>query len=100
MVKLPKRLLNSIRGLVASCCLLLCLLPTPAYAAGGTTGDLKWSLSGGTLSITGKGDMPDYTDAVMPPWYDSASAITRISVGEGITSIGDLAFYGCGCPPG
>lgn len=76
--------------------LLLCLLPTPAYAAGGTTGDLKWSLSGGTLSITGKGDMPDYTDAVMSPWYDSASAITRISVGEGITSIGDLAFYGCG----
>ncbi len=96
MVKLPKRLLNSIRGLVASCCLLLCLLPAPAYAVGGTTGDLKWSLSGGTLSITGKGDMPDYTDAVMPPWYDSTSAITRISVGEGITSIGDLAFYGCG----
>lgn len=96
MVKLPKRLLNSIRGLVASCCLLLCLLPTPAYAVDGTTGDLKWSLSGGTLSITGKGDMPDYTDAVMPPWYDSTSAITRISVGEGITSIGDLAFYGCG----
>ena len=96
MVKLPKRLLNSIRGLVASCCLLLCLLPTPAYAVGGTTGELKWSLSGGTLSIAGKGDMPDYTDAVMPPWYDSTSAITRISVGEGITSIGDLAFYGCG----
>ena len=76
--------------------LVLCLLPVRAWAAGGTTGDLKWSLSGGTLSITGKGDMPDYTDAVMPPWYDSTSAITRISVGEGITSIGDLAFYGCG----
>lgn len=76
--------------------LVLCLLPVSAHAAGGTTGDLKWSLSGGTLSITGKGDMPDYTDAVMPPWYDSASAITRISVGEGTTSIGDLAFYGCG----
>lgn len=76
--------------------LVLCLLPVSAHAAGGTTGDLKWSLSGGTLSITGKGDMPDYTDAVMPPWYDSTSAITRISVGEGITSIGDLAFYGCG----
>lgn len=76
--------------------LVLCLLPVSAHAAGGTTGDLKWSLSGGTLSITGKGDMPDYTDAVMPPWYDSASAITRISVGEGTTSIGDLSFYGCG----
>lgn len=76
--------------------LVLCLLPVSAHAASGTTGDLSWSLSGGTLSITGKGDMPDYTDAVMPPWYDSASAITRISVGEGTTSIGDLAFYGCG----
>lgn len=76
--------------------LVLCLLPVSAHAAGGTTGDLKWSLSGGTLSVTGKGDMPDYTDAVMPPWYDSTSAITRISVGEGVSSIGELAFYGCG----
>ena len=90
--KLPQR----VRRMFLALLLLLCLLPTPAYAVGGTTGDLKWSLSGGTLSITSKGDMPDYTDAVMPPWYDSASAITRISVGEGITSIGDLAFYGCG----
>jgi len=90
--KSPQR----VYGMFLALLLLLCLLPTPAYAVGGTTGDLKWSLSGGTLSITGKGDMPDYTDAVMPPWYDSASAITRISVGEGITSIGDLAFYGCG----
>lgn len=67
-----------------------------AFALSGKTGDLSWSLSGGTLTVTGKGDMPDYTDAVMPPWYDSVSAVTRISVGEGVTSVGDLAFYGCG----
>lgn len=78
--------------------LLLCaLLPITAHAdETGVSGDVSWSFSGSTLAITGKGAMPDYTDAVMPPWYDSTSAITRISVGEGITSIGDLAFYGCG----
>ena len=76
--------------------LVLCLLPVRARAASGTTGDLSWSLSGGTLSITGKGDMPDYSDGAMAPWFGSGAAITRISVGEGVSSIGELAFYGCG----
>ena len=76
--------------------LVLCLLPVRVWAASGTTGDLSWSLSGGTLSITGKGDMPDYSDGAMAPWFGSGAAITRISVGEGVSSIGELAFYGCG----
>lgn len=76
--------------------LVLCLLPVSAHAASGTTGELSWSLSGGTLSITGKGDMPDYSDGAMAPWFGSGAAITRISVGEGVSSIGELAFYGCG----
>ena len=76
--------------------LVLCLLPVRARAASGTTGELSWSLSGGTLSITGKGDMPDYSDGAMAPWFGSGTAITRISVGEGVSSIGELAFYGCG----
>lgn len=73
----------------------VCLAPLTALAAEGSTGDLQWQLSAGTLTISGSGPMPDYTDANMPPWYDSAEAITRIVVREGVTSVGDLAFYGC-----
>ena len=83
-------------SLLLALLLLLCLLPVSAHAASGTTGDLSWSLSGGTLSVTGKGDMPDYSDGAMAPWFGSGAAITRISVGEGVSSIGELAFYGCG----
>ena len=83
-------------SLLLALLLLLCLLPVSAHAASGTTGELSWSLSGGTLSITGKGDMPDYSDGAMAPWFGSGTAITRISVGEGVSSIGELAFYGCG----
>ena len=71
------------------------VLPVRASALSGTTGGLRWSLSAGTLTVSGSGAMPNYTDANMPPWYDSASAVTRIVVGEGVTSVGSLAFYGC-----
>ncbi len=80
--------------LLISCICAICLLPLPAFA-GGSTGSLSWDLSGGTLTISGKGDMPDYTDAHMAPWYDTAEAINRIVVKDGVTSVGDLAFYGC-----
>ena len=80
--------------LLISCICAICFLPLPALA-GGSTGNLSWDLSGGTLTISGKGEMVDYTDAHMAPWYDTADAINRIVVKDGVTSIGDLAFYGC-----
>ncbi|MBQ9393725.1 MAG: leucine-rich repeat domain-containing protein [Oscillospiraceae bacterium] len=89
---------NFIRPIAWLLCLLLCaaaLLPATAHALEGTTGTLTWRFTGGTLTITGRGEMPDYSDTVMPPWYDVAGQIARIRVEEGITSIGDLAFYGC-----
>ena len=75
--------------------LMLLLFPCPALAAEGETGGLSWSLSAGTLTITGTGEMPAYTDDDMPPWADVADQITRASVGEGVTNVGALTFYGC-----
>lgn len=80
---------------LAGAILLLVLLLLPSFALDGTDGKIQWELSAGTLVISGKGEMRDYTDAHMAPWLDSASAIKRIVVKEGITSIGDLAFYNC-----
>lgn len=82
-------------GALAAALLLAALLPLSALALDGTTGQLQWSLSGGVLTITGSGEIPDYTDAFMPPWYSVASDVSTIVVGEGITRIGDLAFFGC-----
>lgn len=92
-----RRQSHIVRLFALALCLLLvtAVLPGRAYALSGTTGGLSWSLTGGTLTISGSGAMPDYTDANMPPWYDSATAINRIVVKEGVTTVGELAFYGC-----
>ena len=75
--------------------LALLILSLPVHAAGGTTDGLQWQLSGGTLTISGSGAMPEYTDANMPPWSEVSHSISRIVVDEGVTGIGALAFYNC-----
>ena len=68
----------------------------PVQATSGTCGsDLTWSLSGGVLNISGSGSMINFTDENMPPWYGNAAEITKVTIGEGVTSVGDLAFFGC-----
>ncbi|MBQ6711622.1 MAG: leucine-rich repeat protein [Clostridia bacterium] len=60
--------------------------------AGGAD-NLQWSLSADyELTITGTGAMEDYNDA---PWYDWAEDITAVSLPEGLTHLGDSAFYKC-----
>lgn len=92
-----KRKSHIVRVFALALCLLLvaAVVPGRAYALSGTTGGLSWSLSGGTLRISGSGAMPNYTDGNMPPWHSAAEAINRIVVEEGVTSVGSLAFYGC-----
>lgn len=73
-----------------------------AYAQGGTTGPLTWQLSGDspnyTLTISGIGDMPDYTIPDYSPWYSYRGEITTIIMENGITRIGNCAFIGCNLP--
>ena len=52
------------------------------------------SLVDGVLTITGTGAMYDYTLTSMP-WNNYKNGIKSVVIDEGITSIGDLAFYGC-----
>ena len=93
MKRVRIRKITALAGAIILVCLFL--LPFFSFALDGTDGKIQWELSAGTLVISGKGEMRDYTDAHMAPWLDSASAIKRIVVKEGITSIGDLAFYNC-----
>lgn len=60
----------------------------------GTCGDnITWTLADGVLSISGSGDMHDYSYNEKAPWEDSGSDITRVVIGSGVTHIGDYAFY-------
>ena len=75
----------------------LLLGPTAAFAAdSGDCGEgLTWSLSAGTLTITGSGAMTDFTEPDMAPWYSYREDILRLELPDGLTSVGDLAFYDC-----
>ena len=86
-------------------CLLLALLPVSALGAeivaSGTCGangdNLTWTLdSAGTLTISGTGEMADYDDDDnRPPWVDYREQIITVILENGVTSIGDEAFYDC-----
>lgn len=81
-----------------------------AIAAGKCGDNLTWSLSDdGTLTISGTGDMYNYNDVApynISPWYHdltssnsggySGVSIKNVIIREGVTSIGNNAFLGCG----
>lgn len=60
------------------------------------TNTLKWAFdsSTGVLSISGAGDMQDYTDGAPTPWKSFADEITEIQIGDQVTGIGTAAFAG------
>lgn len=51
--------------------------------------------SGRVLTISGTGPMYDYTAGDPAPW-DGEHGINRVVIEEGVTSIGEYAFSGCG----
>ena len=60
----------------------------------GSAGPLSWKIIQGVLYISGVGDMPDYNHAIgeLEPWREHISLITRVEIGNGVTSISDYAF--------
>ncbi len=58
----------------------------------GTNG--TWTLQNGTLTLEGACAVPNYgTSASSAPWGAYRADVTDIVIGNGITSIGDYAFY-------
>ena len=70
-----------------------------AEAVSGTCGatendNLTWSLVDGTLTISGTGAMADFNDTL--PWSSYSLDVTKIIIGEGVTSIDEDIFnYWC-----
>lgn len=76
--------------------------PVTLATTSGTCGDnLTWKLENGTLTISGTGEMTDYiiensgtsSQHVTTPWADNE--ITTVILPNGLTSIGDYAFWFC-----
>lgn len=61
------------------------------YAFGSCGTNATWVLSNDVLTISGSGDMFDYTED-SAPWAGCASLIKSVKIGTGITGIGDNAF--------
>lgn len=63
----------------------------------GTCGDnANWKLDKeGVLTISGTGAMYDYDTIHYPPWYGLWYQIKSVVVEEGITEVGNTAFYKC-----
>ena len=68
----------------------------PSILHEGESGDLKWVLyENGLLEITGSGKMSWSYSYDSSPWYAYRDSITSVTIGDGVTSIGDYAFYEC-----
>ena len=92
-----KRLFTFLFALLSACTF-------SAYAAvvDGTCGDnLTWTLNtkDSTLVIAGTGEMTNFTRADMninlPSWYGYTSYIKYVTIQDGVTSVGSLAFSNC-----
>ena len=65
-----------------------------AAESSGTCGEnLTWTLSEtGVLTVSGTGEMANYSELYPAPWYSQRNEIRKIIVEEGVTSIGNRAF--------
>ena len=78
-------------------------MPLAASALGATRGSsgqcgdgVTYALDdSGTLTISGTGAMTNFSFPYDVPWYTSLERIKKVVIKNGVTSIGDFAFYGC-----
>ena len=65
------------------------------YDSGSCGENVTWTLTAdGTLTISGTGTMTDYANSGSP-WYSCRGAIKSVVIQQGVTSIGNWAFWDC-----
>ena len=67
------------------------------YGRGACGENVNWVMTlDGTLTISGTGEMADYSGSDnFVPWIAAKEYIQSVVIESGVTSIGDGAFYGC-----
>lgn len=67
------------------------ILCAPVY--GEQASDITYAVNGTELVISGSGDIPDYTTSSPAPWSEYKSEISSVKISDGITGIGNMAFF-------
>ncbi len=83
------------KELVVLVALLFSALFSNMKAQNGVCGDnLTWNFNSetGELTITGTGEMENYSDSNSQPWIDIAKDVKRVVVADGVLSLGRNAF--------
>ena len=90
---MKKRLLSILLVLLTA----LTLLPLGALADDNNKcgENLTWEFADGILTISGTGEMYDYSEDYLAPWSEHCVEITNVTISDGVTSIGDNAFHSC-----
>ena len=68
--------------------------PLPGGGYGNSSINWKYETATRTLTLTGYGRIPDYSNLQPAPWAKHRAEIKSIVIGSGITSIGEYAFAG------
>lgn len=86
-------------SLILAILMVMSIIPITASAANsGSCGeDVSWSYNSSTftLTISGTGKMKNYS-LTNRPWESQEDKITTVIISDGVTSIGDCAFYSFG----
>ncbi len=100
--KRTKRMATTLLTLTLTVTLMMALALPAAASTSGTCGEnLTWTLDEtGTLTISGTGPMYDFErdgdlNLNIPWYYDLVDKIYSVVISDGVTSIGNLAFYTC-----
>ena len=68
------------------------LMNTQAFADNTCGENCTWEVVGNELKIHGTGEMSNYSYG-SAPWYAQKNSIRKVTIDNGITSIGSVAFY-------
>ncbi len=93
--KMQKLNIGRIIAVLLAFVFLISGIPTANAAdIGGDCGEgVKWSLENGCLIISGKGAMQNYGEFSPAPWAEYEDSILSVRVEEGVTNVGDFAFF-------
>jgi len=93
-----KRILSLILSvvLILSCFPNVPFIATAATASGTCGDNLTWTLdNAGTLTISGTGAMGSWVDSSDVPWDAYKSSIKKVTIMNGVNTIGNYAFWEC-----
>ena len=104
-MKLRKFIVTALVLSLILCAMLMTVSAADVVFSGKCGDNVTWTLdSDDTLTISGSGNMYnydydndyDYDDYAYPaPWYSYRNTIRNVVIKDGVTSIGEYAFYKC-----